>query len=160
MQLDADPVHGPLGVEPRVAAEPVPGVGLDTGLHPPVREGGQLVDGGPAVEPAGLDVALCRVVAQDEGGVDHHAVHDARDAEAQDHPVRALVASAAGLPPVVDLTAGAHRLRREGRRRDLDQVLLLGVRLFVGGEDAAPERAGGEVDQMVVRLSRHAREHK
>jgi hypothetical protein len=126
------------------------------GLHPPVGQLDQLVDGRPAVEPARLDVALGRVVAEEEGGVDDDPVHHARHPEPKDHPVRALVAAPSGLPAVVDLTAGTHGGGREHRVGDLDQILLLGVGLVVGHEHAAAERTRGEIDQVrVVSPGRH-----
>src|SRR5215472_16061218 len=108
-------------------------------------QGGKLGWGQVAVGAGGLGRDLRRIVAAEERGVDDYAVHYALAAEPDDRPVVPGLTAAPGLPAVVNLALVAELRRRERRRVGLDQVLLLGEELVVGGDHAAAERPGREV---------------
>jgi hypothetical protein len=100
-----------------------------------------------AVGAHGLHGDLGRVIAAEVGGVDHDPMDDASAAQPNDRVVVPRVATAPGLPAVVDLAFVPEGLRRELRQPGLDQVLLLGEELVVGVGHAPAERSRSEIGQ-------------
>jgi hypothetical protein len=94
-----------------------------------------------------LDRAAVRVVAAEEARVDHHAADDPGDAEADDAPVVAPIASAARLPAVHLLAPIGVAVGVEHRRLGLEEVLLRREELVVRDKSHPAEPPGGEVGQ-------------
>ncbi len=118
------------------------------------RRAGQDLDPSGSLELARVGIDRCRarlerarlgIVAAEERGVDDHAAHDPRGAQAQDAPVVARFAPAPGLPAVHPLAAIGVLALAPHRGRLLDQVLLGREEVVVGGEDGAAQSFGGEV---------------
>src|SRR5690606_16316947 len=110
----------------------------------------QLVRGRIAGDLGGLDGGVRRIVAPEPGGVDDHPADHAGQAEADDRPVVAGPAPAAGLPAVVDLALAAERAGLEGGPAGPDEALLLAERLVAGGDDGSAVAAEREVGQAGV----------
>ncbi len=152
--MDAEPRDPAVGddVEPEVAhperrgdVEPVDRVALERRLGhqvEPLRARDVVL-----LDDRALDRAAVGVVAAEEAGVDDHAADDPGDAEADDAPVVARVASPARLPAVHLLSSIRVAIGVEDRRLRLHEVLLRREELVVRDEHHPAEAPGGEVGQ-------------
>ena len=147
--VEADVCHAAFAPRRDLDGEGIPAVArelaaLEHGIP------GDLVAAGirPGRQAAAVDPAVRRKVAAEERRVDDDRVNHAGLAEPDDAPVVAGRAPAARLPAVHPLPAIGVLVRNEYRRRRLEQVLLPGEELVVGGDGLAAEAGGGEIEEV------------
>ncbi len=158
LAVDAQPRHATVGVlaqpyvrDPRRIGN---GVGIATvSLRRRARNqrqpvgGGQLLRRRVALDCRALDRHLRRVVTGEERRVHDDTTHHAGHAEPDHRPVMTRLPAPAAFPTVHDLALVAERVRGEGRRLGLDEVLPLCEELVVRGGHAAAESPRGQIGQ-------------